>query len=209
MTRRTGLQPSMSPTTSSSTVRSRPRSAAVERQRLTESLVFEVCPTDHRTQWPLRRQGPRATSTNTAVERRREAVSVRFLSSVAASSFSAHQMPRTAGNGLVDPPQRCGPVDVMSQPTRCTYIGAGEGLPPLEPWTQLRRVAALVRTRVEAAVAGPLARQDDERRASPGVCTARSTTAVNLLRRSSASLRPFGDCRDRPCGFALAGQPEG
>ena len=91
----------------------------------------------------------------------------------------------------------------------CTH-GAGGWLRPLDPRTE--RTAALRRLRaaVAAAVAGPRARHE-ERRAVPGVPGAHGRPRPSRRCRASSACPSAlqADCRGRPCGNALAGQPEG
>ena len=86
----------------------------------------------------------------------------------------------------------------------------GEWLRPLDPRTETRRVAAPVRTAVDAAVAGLDARQEHERRAGPWHPAAHGRPRPSTAARSSAvaaALRVTA-AADR-AGIAVAGQPEG
>lgn len=90
------------------------------------------------------------------------------------------------------------PIVVMNQPTRRTYIGAGERLPPLRTLHGDTVRAAPVRPRVEAAVAGPLAtssmsagrlREHEARRGSV------ATTASGVSTRSADPPRALRPCQ--------------
>ena len=106
------------------------------------------------------------------------------------------------------------PVRRHSQPTQCAYIGLARGSVPSTPRAETRRRCAgsdppSMRPS-PGRVPGTIMCRDHQRRAVPGVrqrTVARGRQAAARLLHSVPALP--GDCRGRPCGKALAGQPEG
>ena len=98
-------------------------------------------------------------------------------------------------------------LSVIASVPNVRTLGSGEGRRPLV--TPARRCGALLR-RFGAAIGGPCAGSSTSPGQVPASSSARSPAEVNPLARA---LRwrsgPSDDCRGRPCGNALAGQPEG
>lgn len=87
------------------------------------------------------------------------------------------------------------PLVVMSQPTRCTYIGADERLPPLRTPRRVTAPGGSDRTRVGAAIAVALAekRMSADKPLTSG--SARSPTASNCFAIAPLGCGPPGDPR--------------
>ena len=102
------------------------------------------------------------------------------------------------------------PVKCHSQPTQCAYIGLAGGSAPSTPGRRYGAAPRRFGPAVDAAVAGPLAGRSMSAGRPPASGSARSPAAVNPLARVlRLRFGPPGDRGGRPCGIAVAGQPEG